>query len=172
MEAVKMMYRIALPLMALVTASACGGRGATGPLSADDLSSARNAESSLNSTSPRSGPLNIEKECSTYTGHAGEICTITKSNLKEISVGTTIRYAQGATADGMLSSDVVLDPPGPGNNRAFGHCALSLVTGIGVCTISGGTGKFTHLSARVDVTPLGLPNFAWNGTYAFNGEGE
>ena len=30
--------------------------------------------------SQRSGTLHVEKECSTYTGHAGDICTITSSS--------------------------------------------------------------------------------------------
>jgi hypothetical protein len=34
-------------------------------------------------------------------------------------------------------------------------------------TLSGGTGEFRWLHARVDVTPLGWPNFAWDGTYDF-----
>ena len=56
---------------------------------------------------------------------------------------------------GWLDSDVVLDPPGPGNNTAFGHCAVNLGDGTGRCTWSGGTGKFTWFHASVDVSPRG-----------------
>jgi hypothetical protein len=121
---------------------------------------------SLAPSSVRSGALNVQKECSTYTGHAREICTITKSNVKEIEVGSTITYASDAV-NGLLDTNVILDPPGPGNNAAFGHCTLSLVTGIGACTFSGGTGKFTWFHANVAVSPLGWPNFAWDGTYSY-----
>lgn len=158
-------YRTAFPLLALLAAGACSGRDATVPTSPDlqigDLQAVASASSS------RSGALNVKKDCSTYTGQADEICTITESNVKAIEVGSTITYAQGATPDGMLSTDIVLDPPGPGNNVAFGHCRLSLVTGVGECTLSGGTGKFTFFQARVDVSPLGWPNFAWDGTYSY-----
>ena len=60
------------------------------------------------------------------------------------------------SARSSLDSDVVLDLPGPGNNTAFGHCHLNLATGIGLCTFSGGTGKFTqfHVPAS-NVTPPG-----------------
>lgn len=117
-------------------------------------------------TVPRSGALHVTKECSTYTGHAGDICTITSSNLGEIEVGSTIKYASDAVG-AALDTDVRLDPPGPGNNAAFGHCTLSLATGVGVCSFSGGTGKFTWFQASIAVSYLGGPNFAWDGTYSF-----
>jgi hypothetical protein len=63
---------------------------------------------------------------------------------------------------------VVLDPPGPGNNTAFGHCELEFATGVGRCTFSGGTGKFTWFQASVAVSYLGGPNWAWDGTYSFS----
>jgi len=67
---------------------------------------------------------------------------------------STVIYAEAAGATG-LDSDVVLDLPGPGNNRAFGHCALDFLSLTGVCTFSGGTGKFTFFHARVDVSHAG-----------------
>lgn len=172
-----MRHRMALPVIALLVAAACSGRdvagptSVAGPMSVAAVSNANAAGLNFESSSRKSGSLHIQKECSKYTGQANDICTITKSNLKELGKGTTIRYAQGATADGMLSSDVTLDPPGRGKSRAFGHCALNLVTGIGACTISGGTGDFKKLRARVDVTPLVFPNFAWDGKYSFGGHG-
>src|SRR5450756_317440 len=148
-------------LAALVVAAACSGRDLNQPMSPDGVMSANDRGSSLASF-PRSGTLNIEKDCSSYALQAGDTCTITKSNLKEIGIGTTIHYLQAANPDFTVSSDVVLDPPGPGNNAAFGHCTLSLVTGIGVCMLSGGTGKFTFFQASVDVTPVGGPIYAWD----------
>lgn len=156
-----MRYQTGLCAFALLALAACTRSGVTGSTDHDPTLSVSAAVSSA-----RSGPLNIRKECSTYTGHAGEICTITSSNLKAIPVGSTVRYAQDAV-NGLLDTDVILDPPNPGNNLAFGHCTLSLVTGVGTCTFSGGTGKFTWFHAEVDVSPLGGPDFAWDGTYHY-----
>jgi len=115
----------------------------------------------------RSGALHVTKECSQYTRLAGGFCTITSSNLKAIKVGTRVVYAI-ASGPTVLNSDVVLDPPGPGNNTAFGHVVLDLVARQGLVTISGGTGKFTWLEASVVVSHLGGPNWAWDGTYSFS----
>ena len=110
------------------------------------------------------------KECSAYAGQAGDSCTIAGSNLKEIETGSRVTYAQAADfVHGTLDSDVVLDPPGPGNNTASGHCHLNLVTGLGLCTFSGGTGKFTFFKASVDVSPpTDGVNWHWDGTYSFS----
>lgn len=119
---------------------------------------------------PRSGELHVTKECSAYTGQAGDFCTITSSNLKEIEVGSKVLYARAADFSTLsLDSNIVLDPPGPGDNTASGHCSLNLVTGIGLCTFSGGTGTFTHFNARVDVSPpTDGVNWHWTGTYSFS----
>jgi hypothetical protein len=121
----------------------------------------------LAAASPRSGALHVTKECSTYTGHAGDICTITSSNVAQIEAGSRVVYASDAVG-ASLDTDVRLDLPGPGNNAAFGHCTLSLATGIGECNFSGGTGKLTWFHASVAVSPLGGPNFAWDGSYGFS----
>ena len=109
----------------------------------------------------------MTKECSAYTGLAGSFCTITSSNLDAIEVGSRIVYGRAAGATS-LDSDIVLDPPGPGNNTAVGHCALDFATGLGLCTFSGGTGKFTWFHASANVSYLGGPNWAWDGTYRFS----
>jgi len=130
------------------------------------------AASSLAATGsfPRSGALHVLKDCSAYHGQAGDYCTITSSNVEEIEAGSRVFYAQAADfTTGLLDSDVVLDLPGPGNNTAAGHCHVSLVTGLGRCTFSGGTGKFTFFNASIDVAPPtdGL-HWHWDGTYSFN----
>ena len=117
------------------------------------------------SVSSRSGALHVTKECSKYTGQSGSFCTITSSNVKAIEVGSRVVYATPA-GPASLDSDVVLNPPGPGNNAAFGHCALDFATGIGLCTFSGGTGKFTHFQARADVSFLGGQSWGWDGSYS------
>jgi hypothetical protein len=116
-------------------------------------------------TSPRAGPLNLAKECSSYSGAAGHFCTVTSSNLSDIPTGTRITYLTAASGTN-LDTDVVVDPPGTGDTVA-GHCTLSLATGIGACTLSGGTGKFSAFRANVAVTHTGGPNYAWSGTYGY-----
>jgi hypothetical protein len=119
----------------------------------------------------RSGTFRVVKNCSSYRGGEGESCTVTSSTLKQIEAGSIITYASGADLAGQLNSDVVLDPPGPGNNIAFGHCTIDLVQGTGQCEFSGGTGKFTWFEAQIEVLPLqprGDLNFEWNGMYNFS----
>lgn len=117
--------------------------------------------------SPRSGALHVTKECSQYSGLAGQYCTITSSNINAIKVGSHVFYASAAgdPTPGQLHSDLIID--GPGNNTAYGHVVLDLTTFTGVVTFSGGTGRFRRFQARVDVSPLGWPNFAWDGRYRF-----
>jgi hypothetical protein len=122
------------------------------------------------SAAPRSGDLHVTKECTQYTGRAGSFCTITSSNVKAIEVGSRVIYAQAAGA-ASLDSTVVLDTPGPGNNQAFGHCALNFATGLGLCTFSGGTGKFMGFSATAHITPptpQDPDDWHWDGTYSFS----
>lgn len=121
----------------------------------------------VSAVSPFSGELHVTKECSEYTGQAGSFCTITYSNLDAIAVGSKVTYARAVDWDALqLNTNIVLDD-GAGNT-AVGHCRLSLVTWTGQCTFSGGTGTLTGLHARVAVSPLGWPNFAWHGTYFFS----
>ena len=118
------------------------------------------------SASPRSGDLRVAKECSGFTGGPGSFCEITSSNVKAIEVHSRILYLQPDQLFTPAGSEVVLDPPGPGNNKASGKCSLAL----GVCTFSGGTGKFTMFNASVDVsapTSEDPVNWHWVGTYSF-----
>lgn len=122
--------------------------------------------SGLAASFPRSGELHVTKECSQYAGQAGQFCTITSSNLPQIEEGSRVIYASDLVFP-LLDSVVELNLPGLGNNKASGRCQLNLLTKVGECRFSGGTGKFTHFSARVDVSSLGGTNWAWNGTYTF-----
>ena len=114
-----------------------------------------------------SGDLHVTKECSQYAGSAGSFCTITSSNLAEIKVGSRIYYGQAANIPpGVLDSNVVLDA---GNgDRAVGRCILDFTTGLGLCTFSDGTGRFTNFQARIDVSFTGGANWRWDGKYTFN----
>lgn len=117
---------------------------------------------------PRNGDIHITKECSAYSGAAGDFCTITSSNVPAIPVGTKVIYLS-ALADPYttLDTDIVLDPPGPGNNEAFGHVYLDLGTGAGTVTFSGGTGVFTWFQASAGVSYLSGVDWGWEGTYRF-----
>jgi hypothetical protein len=112
----------------------------------------------------------LTKECSTYLGRAGDFCTIASSNLKAIKVGSRVVYQQAARP-ASLSSDVILYPPNPGENIAFGHCALDFATGLGHCDFSGGIGKFAGFRASVTVTCVGAI-CTLDGTYSFSNKGD
>jgi len=165
------MSRIAFPLLALLVASGCGGSDATNPMSPDVQPGIRQAVApALSESFPRSGALHVTKECTQYTRLAGGFCTITSSNIPQIEVGSKVVYTI-ASGPAVLDSDVTLDPPGPGNNAAFGHVVLALAAGQGTVTFSGGTGKFTHFNASVVVSRVGAPalrTWSWDGTYSFD----
>jgi hypothetical protein len=160
----------ALGVVALTVTGCANGSGLpTGPSATtapSGITAAASGEATSTTTSfPRSGALRVEKECSEFNGTNGTFCTITSSNLAAIEVGSKVVYAT-VNGFGDLDSNVVLDLPGPGNNAAFGHCTLN--ASVSRCTFSGGTGKFTHFSARVAVSYLGGPNYRWDGTYSFS----
>jgi hypothetical protein len=115
--------------------------------------------------SPRSGDLHVTKECSEYTGQAGSFCTFKSSNIKAITAGDRIVYAQAA-GPASLDTDVVI-VAGPGNSAA-GHCTLVFASLPGRCTFSGGTGNFTHFHASVAVSVDATGLWHWEGTYDFS----
>ena len=113
----------------------------------------------------RSGDLDITKECSAYAGQADDFCTITSSNLDEITAGTKVIYAD-APGGAILDTDIVLDA-GSGNS-ANGHVVLDLAANTGTVTISGGTGSLAGLKADADVTENADGTWHWSGTYRFD----
>jgi hypothetical protein len=112
----------------------------------------------------RSRPLHVTKTCppETAKGQIGSYCTVTSSNVPALKVGTKIFYMQ-ARGETELDSDIILYT-GPGKT-ATGHCRLVFATGLGECTLSGGTRTLDGIRARVDVSYLGGADFAWDGTY-------
>ena len=127
---------------------------------------------SVSASFGRSGFLQVEKECSEYQGQPGQFCTITSSNISEITPGSKVVYTQPAGVPaGVLDSNVVLDA-GDGS-RAIGRCTLDLSTGLGLCTFSDGTGHFAGFHARVEVSPPRYDgdDWHWRGTYRFSREG-
>ena len=120
------------------------------------------------SASPRSGDLVVAKECSGFAKDP-PYCTITSSNLAAIPQDSRIVYLDPAGLGTATGGAVVLDPPKPGNNKAFGTCFLG---GNPMhCEFSGGTGMFTwfHASVVVTVTDPGTTKelWHWTGTYSF-----
>jgi hypothetical protein len=119
---------------------------------------------------PRSGDLVVAKECSGFVPtNNPPYCTITSSNLAAIPKGSKILYLEPDGLETATGGAVVLDPPQPGNNKAFGRCFLS--GNPFHCEFSGGTGMFTwfHASVVVTATDLGTPDELWHwaGTYSF-----
>jgi hypothetical protein len=106
------------------------------------------------------------KDCSGFTGLVGAYCTIRTSNVKAVKAGSKIFYFQlaGKTS---LDSDIVIYV-GPGT-VATGHCLLQFKNGVGLCTISDGTGTLSGFHARVRVSAdSSIPKlWHWDGTYSF-----
>lgn len=146
-------------------------RGFAGMMAALVLATGITTASALaGSAPPRSGDLVVAKECSGFVPtNVPPYCTITSSNLAAIPEGSRILYLDPAGLGTATGGAVVLDPPGPGNNKAFGTCFLG---GNPMhCEFSGGTGMFTwfHASVVVTVTDPGTTKELWHwaGTYSF-----
>jgi hypothetical protein len=124
------------------------------------------AAASPASASPRSGTLTVYKECSEYTSLTGSFCTIKTSNVDQIKAGSKVVYLQPKS----LASDVILDPPGPGDDKAYGRCSLNK-DGNGTCVFTRGTGAFNGFHATLRVRHLGDPSespfYYWHGSYSF-----
>lgn len=113
---------------------------------------------------PRSGILQIMKNCNT----PGPFCTVTKSNLAEIPLGSTIIYdpPPGVSYLSVFDHNVVLFV-GVGD-WAVGRCTLNPDGLSGLCTFSDGVGPLAGFTARVIVSSTDGINYFWNGTYSFN----
>jgi hypothetical protein len=124
------------------------------------------AAPSQNRASQGTKAFHATKDCSGFTGLVGAFCTIRSSNVKALRVGSRIFYLQVATKS-ELNSDVAIYA-GPGNIAA-GHCLLHFATGVGLCTISDGTGTFAGFRARIRVTADSSIPELWHmdGTYSF-----
>jgi hypothetical protein len=117
--------------------------------------------------------LHLTKVCDEYFGNAGDWCTVKVSSLRRIPVESRIFYSQAlGVPAGLLDSNVVLDA-GDGN-RAVGRCTLDLVTNLGLCTFSDGTGKLAGFQARLDVTCVPPDGIVCDldGTYSFSRESD
>jgi hypothetical protein len=125
------------------------------------------AASSQNQAPRGTKEFHATKDCSGFTGLVGAYCTIRSSNVKALKVGSKIFYVQKAGKTALDSDTVIYVNRG---SVATGHCLLRFATGVGLCTISDGTGTLAGLHLRVRVTAdSSVSNlWHWDGTYSFN----
>jgi hypothetical protein len=124
------------------------------------------AAASQNQAPRKTKAFHATKDCSGYTGLVGSYCTIRTSNLKALKAGSRIFYFKRAGKTGLDSDIAIYVRRG---TVATGHCMLDFATGIGLCTISGGTGTLAGFHLRVRVTAdTSIPKlWHWDGTYSF-----
>ena len=81
-------------------------------------------------------------------------------------MGSKIFYFQVAGKTALDSDTVIYVKRG---TVATGHCLLRFATGVGLCTISGGTGTLAGFRLRVRVTADSSIPKLWHldGTYSF-----
>ena len=125
------------------------------------------AASSQNQAPRATKAFHATKDCSGFTGLVGAYCTIRSSNVKALKVGSKIFYVQVAGKTALDSDTVIYVKRG---SVATGHCFLRHATGVGLCTISDGTGTLAGFRLRVRVkADASIPGlFHWDGTYSFN----
>ena len=125
------------------------------------------AASSQNQAPRKTKAFHATKDCSGFTGLVGAYCTIRSSNVKALKVGSKIFYVQAASKTALDSDIVIYVKRG---SVATGHCLLPSATGVGLCTISDGTGTLAGFQLRVRVTAdSSIPKlWHWDGTYSFS----
>jgi hypothetical protein len=125
------------------------------------------AASSKNQTLRGTQVFHGTKDCAGSTGLPGGFCTFRSSNVKAITVGSKIFYFEAASKTALDSDMAVFVRRG---TVATGHCLLRFATGVGLCTISDGTGALAGFHARLRVTAdSSIPNlWHWDGTYGFD----
>jgi hypothetical protein len=119
------------------------------------------------------GQIHLQKICAgTFTGAPGSYCTVTVSDLGALPAAVARVYYDephpvpiGSVL--FLDSKIVLYT-GTGN-WAAGRCTVDYSTGLGLCTISDGTGTLAGFSARFDVRiDFAAGITYWDGTYSFS----
>jgi hypothetical protein len=163
------------PVPRATEASMAGGTGlpksvlglAAGVILLAALAFSAPSASSPNHASGATKAFHATKDCSGFTGLVGAYCTIRSSNVKALKVGSKIFYVQEAGPTALDSDTVIYVKRG---STATGHCLLRHATGVGLCTISDGTGTLAGFRLRVRVrASSSIPKlFHWDGTYSFN----
>jgi len=125
------------------------------------------AASSRNQVLGGTKEFHATKDCSGFTGLVGQYCTIRSSNVKALKVGSKIFYFQAAGKTALNSDTTIYVKRG---SVATGHCLLRFATGVGLCTMSDGTGTLAGFRLRVRVTAdASIPElWHWDGTYSFS----
>jgi hypothetical protein len=125
------------------------------------------AASSRNQAPGGEKAFHATKDCSGFTGLVGAYCTIRSSNVEALKVGSKIFYVQEAGKTALDSDAVIYVKRG---SVATGHCLLRHATGVGLCTMSDGTGTLAGFRLRVRVrASSSIPGlWHWDGTYSFN----
>jgi hypothetical protein len=125
-------------------------------------------------SAPQSAPLRLAKECSHFHGKAGDHCTLTRSNVSRIPVGSRVYYLAAADLKkGTYDGDVELRVNR--GNVARGHCVVTDLFSktpnavVGKCNFAGGTGRFKTFSADVAVSVDAKHKswYDWKGTAGF-----
>jgi hypothetical protein len=131
------------------------------------LAFSASAASSQNRSPGTTLAFHATKDCSGFTGLVGAFCTVRSSNVKAVKVGSRIFYFQVASKTALDSDTAIYAGRG---SVATGHCLLRFAAGVGLCTISDGTGALAGFHARVRVTAdSSIPAlWHWDGTYGFN----
>jgi hypothetical protein len=109
-------------------------------------------------------PLSIAKECSKFTGHAGDFCTITQSSLAAIPVGAKVIYFGPVLGPPILASTVLIDAGG--GNTAMGSCNVEQTTWTGTCAFWAGSGSLQGFEGLVKLTVDKTGLFHWDGAYS------
>ncbi len=114
-------------------------------------------------------PLNIVKECSQDTGKSGGFCSITKSSLAAIPVGSKVFYYGPFTEGPFVSSTIMLNAGG--DNTAIGYCNVDNAKSTGTCTFWAGSGTLQGFAALLELTPdANGTDYHWDGGYNLNGK--
>ena len=126
----------------------------------------------------RTGQLHIVKDCR-VPGIPANTCQIVSSNLDELPPGSLIFYAAPDAlpntpgivgANGLMDSNIFINVAS--GDWAVGRCTLDFNTGLGVCTLSYGSGPLATISVRANVSHVGPGLFNLDGTYTFNPSGD
>ena len=142
--------------------AACSGAGATPSTSVAPASATAKASQALATPSPSAtakatqapsptpaptGSFHLEKTCEGFE------CTVTKSSLSAIPIGTKISYS----GPGMDSLTATITVEG---GSATGTCNIANMPGT--CTFTPGTGTLAKLPSKIVVTQAG-PIWMWDG---------
>jgi hypothetical protein len=130
------------------------------------LGLAASAASSQSQAPRKTKAFHLTKDCSGFKGGVGSYCTIRTSNVKALKAGSEIFYFQAAGQTALDSDIAIYVKRG---TVATGHCLLHNATGLGLCTISDGTGTLAgfRLRAKVKADPSNPALWHWDGTYSF-----